>query len=118
MGGTVLCAHQTTNPTTVATRTATMVRRFQLLTPRSNSRVRAKDEPRKCKFRVERINHQPATPIQKWPAKRRLNRPKNNDGRRMENWERNSLNWTRPRRLMGAGKRKAISASVKSNAAR
>ena len=37
---------------------------------------------------------------------------------RMAVWERSSLKWIRPRRLIGAGKRKAISASVKVSAAR
>ena len=45
-------------------------RRRQVVIPRSRSAVRAKDDPSRCKFSVERINHQPAAWMRNFPPNR------------------------------------------------
>src|SRR6185503_15830230 len=93
-------------------------RRCQFVMPRSSNSVRANDEPSKCKFNVERINHQPAAWIQLRPPNRLINKVKSNVVNRIAVCERNSLKWIKPRRVIGAGKRKATSVSVKASEVR
>ena len=67
---------------------------------------------------VESTNHQPKACVRALPPRKvqRLEMSvKKSDVNRMENWELRSLQWMRVRREMGAGKRKAVSASVKRN---
>ena len=58
--GSVCFAQSQTLATIAAAKPSISNRRCQLEMPRSSISVRANESPRKCKFRVERISHQPS----------------------------------------------------------
>src|SRR4051794_23218067 len=82
-------------------------RRCQFEMPRSISSVRPNEDPRKCRFNVDKINHQPVARIHALPPNRFVTSVSKKVVVKIRNCDRASLKWINPRRLIGAGNKKA-----------
>ena len=89
--------------------------------PRSTKRVIANDEPTACRSSVEKISHQPNARVAALPGTNGQPADTNvstSDVNRIRSCALIHRKWISVRRLIGAGNRNAISASLNASAAR